>query len=61
MYIIRAIRNEADYHEALARIKVIFQAQPGTSTFEELEILVTLTEAYEIQHHPIETESGVFL
>ncbi len=53
MYTIKPIRTEADYQSALARALVIFQAKPGTLDADELEILVTLIEVYEAQHHPI--------
>ena len=50
---IKPIRTEADYHATLARVDVIFDSQPGDPDADELEILVTLIEAYEAQHHPI--------
>jgi len=53
MNTIKPIRTEADYQEALARVLVIFQAQPGGPDYDELEILATLIEVYEAQHHPI--------
>ena len=53
MNTIKPIRTEADYQEALARVLVIFQAQPGEPDYDELEILATLIEVYEAQHHPI--------
>jgi len=53
MSIIKPIRTEADYREALARLKVILQAQPGEPEFDELEILATLVEAYEARHYAI--------
>ncbi len=53
MSAIKPIRTEADYREALARLKVILQAQPGDPEFDELEILATLVEAYEARHYAI--------
>ena len=47
------IRTEADYDAALARIEGLFHAQVGTPESDELDILVTLIERYENEHHPI--------
>ena len=47
------IRTEADYDAALARIEGLFHAQVGTPESDELDILVTLVERYENEHHPI--------
>ncbi len=53
MNAIKPIRTDADYRAALARTETIFLAQPGEPEFDELDILATLIEAYEAQHHPI--------
>jgi len=53
MNTIKPIRTENDYQVALTRVRAILQAQPGTAEFDELDILATLIEAYEAQHHPI--------
>ena len=50
---IRPIRTENDYKEALAEIDQLFDASPGTSEGDRLEVLVTLVEAYEDQHYSI--------
>ena len=50
---IRAIRTEADYEAALARIDALMDAEPGTSAGEELDILADLVELYESRHVPI--------
>ncbi len=47
------IRTTADYQAALTRIEHIFDAQPGTAAFDELDVLATLICAYEAEHHPI--------
>ena len=54
MNTIKPIRNEDDYQNALLRVKTILQSQPGDPTFDELEILATLVEVYEAQHHAID-------
>lgn len=50
---IKPIRNDADLHAAFQRLEVVFQAQEGTSESDEMEILVTLIEAYENKHFPM--------
>ncbi|KAF0117552.1 MAG: transcriptional regulator [Hyphomonadaceae bacterium] len=50
---ITPIRNEEDYDAALARVDKIFFAERGTPEFDELDILVTLIEAYEAIHYPM--------
>ena len=52
--IIRRIDNEADYDAALAAIDRLMGAAPDTPEADELEALVTLVEAYEAIHWPIE-------
>ena len=51
---IRPIRNQADYQSALRRIEALWGASTGTSDGDELDVLVTLTEAYERGHYPID-------
>ena len=50
---IRPIKTEADYQAALKEIDRLFDAEPNTSEGDRLEILTTLVEAYEEQHHAI--------
>lgn len=47
------IRTEADYRAALDEIERLFDAEPNTPEYDLLEVLTTLVEAYEQQHHPI--------
>jgi HTH-type transcriptional regulator/antitoxin HigA len=51
---IRPIRNQADHDAALRRIEVLWGAPAGTSAGDELDVLVTLTEAYERERYPID-------
>ena len=50
---IKPIRNDDDLQAAFKRLEVVFQAQDGTPGFDEMEILVTLIDAYEQKHFPI--------
>jgi HTH-type transcriptional regulator/antitoxin HigA len=50
---IKPIRNDADLRLAFERLEVIFQAPEGTPEADEMEVLVTLIEAYEQKHFPI--------
>lgn len=50
---IRAIRSEADYEAALARIETLMDAAPGTAAGEELDVLTDLVEHYEERAVPM--------
>jgi len=50
---INPIKTEQDYDLALERVNLIFDAQPETQEFDELDILVTLIEKYEAIHYSI--------
>src|SRR2546427_6742950 len=50
---IRAIRSEADYEAAIARIDDLMDAEGGTPEGEELDVLTDLVELYETKHIPI--------
>ena len=52
--VIKPIRTEADYEAALATAEKLMDAEDGTKRGDELDVLVTLIEAYESKHHPIE-------
>jgi len=50
---IKPIHTAADHKLALAEIERLWDAAPGTPDFEKLEVLATLTDAYEREHTPI--------
>jgi HTH-type transcriptional regulator/antitoxin HigA len=50
---IKPIRSDDDLRAAFKRLEPIFQAQEGTPEADEMEVLVTLIEAYEHRHFPI--------
>src|SRR5580700_11176672 len=56
---IKPIKTESDYTEALRRIEAVWGAASGTPEGDELECLVTLTEAYERRHYPIDLPDPV--
>ena len=56
---IKPIRTDRDHAKALARVEEIFAAKPGTAEFDELDVLATLIDVYERQHHPIDPPSPV--
>lgn len=50
---IKPIRTEADYEQALHEIESLMDAQPETEEADRLDVLVTLVEVYEARHYPI--------
>jgi len=56
---IQAIKNEKSYELALQRVEKLMGAGPGTPEGDELDVLVTLIEAYESRMHPINTPDPI--
>lgn len=56
---IQPIKTKADYEKALARVDALMNAKLGTPKADELDVLVTLIEAYENKHYPIVPPSPV--
>lgn len=50
---IKPIKTEQDYQEALARIEELWGSAKDTPSGDELDLLCTLVEAYEMVHYPI--------
>jgi HTH-type transcriptional regulator/antitoxin HigA len=50
---IKPIRSDDDLQLAFQRLEAIFQADEDTPEADEMEVLVTLIEAYENKHYPI--------
>jgi HTH-type transcriptional regulator/antitoxin HigA len=50
---VRPVKTARDYHQALKRIEALMNAVPGTRAGDELDVLVTLVEAYEAKHHRV--------
>lgn len=51
---VRPIRTEADYDAAMAEVERLWGARSGTPRGDRLDVLVTLIEAYEEKHFPID-------
>lgn len=53
--IVKPIRTESDYDDALGRVYDLLQTKPALNSPEgdELDLLVTLIEAYEAIHFPM--------
>jgi HTH-type transcriptional regulator / antitoxin HigA len=53
--LIKLIKTEAEYEQALARIFNLMQLEiePGTVLGDELEVLALLVKDYENQHYPM--------
>jgi HTH-type transcriptional regulator/antitoxin HigA len=56
---IRPIRNDADLRRALEVISTLLDAPAGTPAADVLDVLSTLVESYEREHHPIEPPTAV--
>ncbi|MDR7130826.1 HTH-type transcriptional regulator/antitoxin HigA [Algoriphagus sp. 4150] len=50
---IRPIKTEQDYSTTIERIEELWGAQRDTQEGDELDLLVTLVESYEMSHYPI--------
>ena len=50
---IRPIKTEQDYDYAINRIEDLWGAKKDTPEGDELDLLVTLVESYEMKHYPI--------
>jgi HTH-type transcriptional regulator / antitoxin HigA len=50
----KVIKTEEEYKQALKRLEVIFDAEPGTADGEELDLLSLLIDNYERIHYPID-------
>ena len=50
---IKPIKTEQDYVESIARIEQLWGAKKDTPEGDELDLLVTLVESYEMKHYPI--------
>ncbi len=56
---IKPIRTKADYQATLKEIETLMAAKPRTPKGDRLEVLVTLVEAYEAKHYPLDLPDPV--
>lgn len=56
---IKPIKTETDYRAALKSVERLMRAQPGTPDGDRLDVLVTLVEAYEAAHYPMDLPDPV--
>lgn len=58
---IHPIRTEEDYRAALRQVSLFFdnEPDPGTPDGDRFEVLLTLVEAYEARHFPLELPDPV--
>lgn len=50
---IRPIKNEEDYKKSIKRLEVLWGSKKNTPEGDELDLLATLIESYEMKHFPI--------
>lgn len=50
---IRPIKTEQDYDDSIKRIEELWGVKKDTPEGDELDLLVTLVESYEMKHYPI--------
>ncbi|MBI3156832.1 MAG: hypothetical protein HYZ20_15710 [Burkholderiales bacterium] len=56
---IEPIRNDEDVQRAFRRLESVFQAEEGSAQARERDVLVTLIEDYQNEHHgfgPVDPE-----
>ena len=56
---IKPIKTDADYRTALKEVESLMMAEPNTPEGKKLDILVTLIEAYERKHFPLDLPDPV--
>lgn len=51
---VRPIRTKRDYEAALKELERLWGAKTGTRDGDRLDVLATLIDAYESEHHPMD-------
>ena len=56
---IKPLKTEADYQAVLKEIETLMHAKADTPEGDRLDVLVTLVEAYEARHYPLDLPDPV--
>ena len=56
---LKPIRSERDYEKALGEVETLWGAKSGTPRGDRLDVLATLIDAYEAEHHPMDPPDPV--
>jgi len=56
---IKPINTDTDYHATLKEVETLMTAEPNTPEGEKLDVQVTLIEAYERKHFPLDQPEAV--
>ena len=56
---IRPVNTPSDYRAALKEIESLMMARSGSPEGEKLDVMVTLVEAYERKHYPLDLPDPV--
>lgn len=56
---IKPIKSEADYRDALQRLEVIFDAEPGTTESDGADVLGLLIDEYDRRYYPIDAPDPI--
>ncbi len=58
---VTAIKRETDHRAALKKISRLMESDPAPDTLEgdELDVLVTLVQAYEAKHYPVDPPTPI--
>jgi HTH-type transcriptional regulator/antitoxin HigA len=59
MTMVRPIRTDRDYEDALKQIDMLLDAKEGTEEADARDVLAVLIEDYEEQHYPIDPPDPV--
>ena len=55
------MQNDEDLEAALKEIELLWDAEPGSPEADRLDVLITLAERYEEEHHPIDPPDPIEL
>lgn len=56
---VKTLKTKSDYRAALKEIEKLMVARPNSPAGDRLDLLVTLVEAYEAKHYPLDLPDPV--